>query len=176
MTIDFEKMGGLVPAIVQDATTKTVLMLGYMNKEAFDKTVETKRVTFYSRSRQCLWTKGETSGNFLNLVDIKVGVGFAYGLYARMYVVVACGKVAQVAQHQVARAGHRVNEVRSADDIIIGFAQIHVEGSVFCAVDIIRVVGQCRGGIVGEITLACRIRVYIIQPFGSHLLIICPAT
>ena len=72
MTIDFEKMGGLVPAIVQDATTKTVLMLGYMNKETFDKTVETKKVTFYSRTRQCLWTKGETSGNFLNLVDIKV--------------------------------------------------------------------------------------------------------
>ena len=72
MEIDFEKMGGLVPAIIQDATTKTVLMLGYMNKEAFDKTVETKKVTFYSRSRQCLWTKGETSGNFLELVDIKV--------------------------------------------------------------------------------------------------------
>ena len=65
-------MGGLVPAIIQDATTMTVLMLGYMNKEAFDKTVETKKVTFYSRSRQCLWTKGETSGNFLELVDIKV--------------------------------------------------------------------------------------------------------
>ncbi len=65
-------MGGLVPAIIQDATTKTVLMLGYMNKEAFDKTVETKKVTFYSRSRRCLWTKGETSGNFLELVDIKV--------------------------------------------------------------------------------------------------------
>ena len=72
MNIDFEKMGGLVPAIIQDATTKTVLMLGYMNKEAFDKTVKTKKVTFYSRSRQCLWTKGETSGNFLELVDIKV--------------------------------------------------------------------------------------------------------
>ena len=72
MNIDFEKMGGLVPAIIQDATTKTVLMLGYMNKEAFDKTVETKKVTFYSRSRQCLWTKGETSGHFLELVDIKV--------------------------------------------------------------------------------------------------------
>lgn len=72
MNIDFEKTGGLVPAIIQDATTKTVLMLGYMNKEAFDKTLETKKVTFYSRSRQCLWTKGETSGNFLELVDIKV--------------------------------------------------------------------------------------------------------
>ena len=72
MNIDFEKMGGLVPAIIQDATTKTVLMLGYMNKEAFDKTVETKKVTFYSRSRLWLWTKGETSGNFLELVDIKV--------------------------------------------------------------------------------------------------------
>lgn len=72
MDIDFEKMGGLVPAIVQDATTKNVLMLGYMNKEAYDKTIETKKVTFFSRSRQCLWTKGETSGNFLNLVSIQV--------------------------------------------------------------------------------------------------------
>lgn len=70
MEIDFEKMGGLVPAIIQDATTKNVLMLGFMNKEAYDKTVATKRVTFYSRSRKCLWTKGETSGNFLNVVSI----------------------------------------------------------------------------------------------------------
>ena len=69
--IDFEKMGGLVPAIVQDATTKTVLMLGYMNEEAYAKTVETGKGTFFSRSRQKLWTKGETSGNFLNLVSIK---------------------------------------------------------------------------------------------------------
>ena len=72
MTIDFEKCGGLVPAIIQDANTKNVLMLGYMNKKAYDKTVETKKVTFWSRSRNCLWTKGETSGNFLNLVDVKV--------------------------------------------------------------------------------------------------------
>lgn len=71
MTVDFDKMGGLVPAIVQDAKTKTVLMLGYMNKESLAKTLETKKVTFYSRSRQCLWTKGETSGNFLNLVSIE---------------------------------------------------------------------------------------------------------
>ena len=71
MDIDFEKMNGLVPAIIQDSTTRTVLMLGYMNKEAFYKTMETGRVTFYSRSRKCLWTKGETSGNYLNLVDIK---------------------------------------------------------------------------------------------------------
>jgi len=63
-------MGGLVPAIVQDANTKTVLMLGYMNQEALDKTLTTRKVTFYSRSRKCLWTKGETSGNFLNLVSI----------------------------------------------------------------------------------------------------------
>ena len=72
MQIDFEKSGGLVPAIIQDSRTKTVLMLGYMNKEAFDRTMETGKVTFYSRSRQCLWTKGETSGNFLTLVDAKV--------------------------------------------------------------------------------------------------------
>lgn len=72
MKIDFEKGNGLVPAIIQDATTKNVLMLGYMNKEAYDKTIETGKVTFYSRSRQCLWTKGETSGNFLNLVSMDV--------------------------------------------------------------------------------------------------------
>jgi phosphoribosyl-ATP pyrophosphohydrolase/phosphoribosyl-AMP cyclohydrolase len=70
--IDFEKCGGLVPAIIQDARTKNVLMLGYMNQEAYDKTMKTKKVTFFSRSRQCLWTKGETSGNFLNLVDVKI--------------------------------------------------------------------------------------------------------
>ena len=72
MKIDFEKGGGLVPAIVQDAETKNVLMLGYMNEEAYQKTIDTKKVTFWSRSRNCLWTKGETSGNFLHLVDIKV--------------------------------------------------------------------------------------------------------
>ena len=72
MEIDFEKMGGLVPAIIQDAKTKTVLMLGYMNKEAYEKTTHTGKVTFFSRSRQCLWTKGETSGKFLELVDIMV--------------------------------------------------------------------------------------------------------
>jgi phosphoribosyl-ATP pyrophosphohydrolase/phosphoribosyl-AMP cyclohydrolase len=72
MKIDFEKCGGLVPAIIQDATTKNVLMLGYMNQEAYDKTISTKKVTFWSRSRHCLWTKGETSGNFLHLVDIKI--------------------------------------------------------------------------------------------------------
>ena len=72
MKIDFEKCGGLVPAIIQDATTKNVLMLGYMNQEAFDKTLTTKKVTFWSRSRKCLWTKGETSGNYLNLVDVKI--------------------------------------------------------------------------------------------------------
>ena len=71
MDIDFEKSGGLVPAIIQDSATRQVLMLGYMNREAYEKTVATRRVTFWSRSRNCLWTKGETSGNFLELVDIK---------------------------------------------------------------------------------------------------------
>lgn len=71
MQIDFEKLQGLVPAIVQDATTKNVLMLGFMNEEALQKTLTTKKVTFWSRSRQCLWTKGETSGNFLHLVSMK---------------------------------------------------------------------------------------------------------
>ena len=60
----------LLPVIIQDSTTLKVLMLGYMNREAFDKTLESGRVTFFSRSRQCLWTKGETSGNFLEVVDM----------------------------------------------------------------------------------------------------------
>ncbi|MCP9200638.1 bifunctional phosphoribosyl-AMP cyclohydrolase/phosphoribosyl-ATP diphosphatase HisIE [Gramella sp. GC03-9] len=73
MNIDFDKNSdGLVPAIIQDANTKKVLMLGYMNEEAFLKTNEIKRVTFYSRSKKRLWTKGEESGNFLNLVNIKL--------------------------------------------------------------------------------------------------------
>lgn len=71
MKIDFTKGNGLVPAIIQDAHTKQVLMLGYMNEEAYTKTVSTKLVTFYSRSRQALWTKGESSGNTLELVEIK---------------------------------------------------------------------------------------------------------
>lgn len=72
MKIDFDKMGGLVPAIIQDAVTKNVLMLGFMNEEAYQKTIDTKKVTFWSRTRNSLWTKGETSGNYLNLVDIKL--------------------------------------------------------------------------------------------------------
>ncbi|MDD6784016.1 MAG: bifunctional phosphoribosyl-AMP cyclohydrolase/phosphoribosyl-ATP diphosphatase HisIE [Bacteroidaceae bacterium] len=69
--IDFNKMQGLVPAIIQDAKTKNVLMLGFMNEEAYNKTLELGKVTFYSRTKQRLWTKGEESGNFLNVVDIK---------------------------------------------------------------------------------------------------------
>ena len=72
MNIDFEKMGGLVPAIIQDADTRQVLMLGFINEEAYEKTLETGHVTFWSRTRQTLWTKGETSGHFLNLVDMKI--------------------------------------------------------------------------------------------------------
>ena len=72
MEIDFEKGGGLVPVVVQDARTHNVLMLGYMNREAYERTLASKRVTFYSRSRQCIWQKGETSGNYLELVDLRV--------------------------------------------------------------------------------------------------------
>ncbi|WP_262888030.1 bifunctional phosphoribosyl-AMP cyclohydrolase/phosphoribosyl-ATP diphosphatase HisIE [Arenibacter sp. 6A1] len=73
MTIDFNKNNdGLVPAIIQDATTQKVLMLGYMNQDAFEKTQKTQKVTFFSRTKQRLWTKGEESGNFLHLVDIKL--------------------------------------------------------------------------------------------------------
>ena len=72
MNIDFNKNNdGLVPAIIQDFVTRQVLMLGYMNKEAYDKTVETGKVTFFSRTKNRLWTKGEESGNFLNVVSIK---------------------------------------------------------------------------------------------------------
>lgn len=68
--LDFNKSGGLIPAIVQDARTRQVLMLGYMNEESLKKTIQDKQLTFYSRSKKRLWTKGETSGNFLKLVDI----------------------------------------------------------------------------------------------------------
>ncbi|PCH52120.1 MAG: bifunctional phosphoribosyl-AMP cyclohydrolase/phosphoribosyl-ATP diphosphatase [Flavobacteriaceae bacterium] len=72
MNIDFNKnQNGLVPAIIQDATTKNVLMLGYMNTEAYTKTIELNKVTFFSRTKNRLWTKGEESGNFLNVVSIK---------------------------------------------------------------------------------------------------------
>jgi phosphoribosyl-ATP pyrophosphohydrolase/phosphoribosyl-AMP cyclohydrolase len=70
MNIDFEKQGGLVPAIIQDAKTDKVLMLGYMNQEALTKTQAEGVVTFYSRSKERLWTKGETSNNFLHVVEI----------------------------------------------------------------------------------------------------------
>jgi len=71
MTINFDKNTGLIPAIIQDSQTKKVLMLGYMNAESLAKTEAEKKVCFYSRSRQTLWTKGETSGNFLNVISIK---------------------------------------------------------------------------------------------------------
>ena len=69
MDINFDKMQGLIPAIIQDADTRQVLMLGYMNKEAYDITIKTGKVTFWSRSRQNIWTKGETSGNLETLPD-----------------------------------------------------------------------------------------------------------
>lgn len=72
MNVDFNKMNGLVPAIVQDALTGKILMQGYMNEEALEKTKETGMVTFFSRSKNRLWTKGETSGNFMELVSILV--------------------------------------------------------------------------------------------------------
>ncbi len=71
MNLDFDKVGGLIPAIIQDNETNKVLMLGYMNQEALDKTKELGKVTFYSRTKQRLWTKGEESGNFLNLISIQ---------------------------------------------------------------------------------------------------------
>lgn len=70
MKIDFEKLNGLVPAVIQDTVTNKVLMVGFMNQEALDKSRETGLVTFYSRSKKRLWTKGEESGNFLKIVEI----------------------------------------------------------------------------------------------------------
>ena len=71
MDLNFEKMNGLIPAIIQDNSTSKVLMLGFMNEEAYRKTVETGKVTFFSRTKNRLWTKGEESGNFLNVVSKK---------------------------------------------------------------------------------------------------------
>lgn len=68
--LDFDKQGGLITAVVQDAKTQRVLMVGYMNREAFDKTIASGHVTFFSRSRQKLWTKGESSGHYLLLRSI----------------------------------------------------------------------------------------------------------
>lgn len=72
MTIQFDKNTGLVPVIIQDYLNLKVLMLGYMNQEAFNKTLQEKKITFFSRSKNRLWTKGETSGNFLELIDWKL--------------------------------------------------------------------------------------------------------
>lgn len=71
MKLDFEKMNGLIPAIIQDNYTQKVLMLGFMNKEAYEKTMETGKVTFFSRTKNRLWTKGEESENFLHVVSVK---------------------------------------------------------------------------------------------------------
>tara|TARA_R110001583_G_scaffold43208_2_gene137442 strand:- start:133 stop:750 length:618 start_codon:yes stop_codon:yes gene_type:complete len=70
--INFKKSNGLVPAIIQDVQTQKVLMLGYMNKESLEKTLEEKRVCYYSRSKERLWTKGESSGNFLNFISMSL--------------------------------------------------------------------------------------------------------
>ena len=70
-TLDFEKTNGLIPAIIQDDRTMEILMLGYMNQEALEKTLATKKVTFFSRTKNKLWTKGEASGNFLQLVGME---------------------------------------------------------------------------------------------------------
>lgn len=70
--LNFQKLNGLIPCIVQDASTRTVLMLGFMNEEAYKRTITEKQVTFYSRSKERLWAKGETSGNYLEVVEILI--------------------------------------------------------------------------------------------------------
>ena len=72
MDLDFNKAGGLIPAVIQDAATGKVLMVGFMNEEAYQKTLDSRLVTFFSRTRQRLWTKGEESGNCLDVVDILI--------------------------------------------------------------------------------------------------------
>lgn len=71
MSLNFEKMGGILPAIIQDSRSSEVLMLGFMNREAYEKTLSEGKVCFYSRTKKRLWTKGEESGNYLNLVEIR---------------------------------------------------------------------------------------------------------
>jgi phosphoribosyl-ATP pyrophosphohydrolase/phosphoribosyl-AMP cyclohydrolase len=71
-TVDFSKLDGLVPCVVQDSVTRRVLMVGFMNEEAYQKTIQERRVTFFSRSKKRLWTKGETTGHFLDLVDLLI--------------------------------------------------------------------------------------------------------
>jgi phosphoribosyl-ATP pyrophosphohydrolase/phosphoribosyl-AMP cyclohydrolase len=70
MALNFEKLGGILPAIIQDSDTNEVLMLGFVNQESYDKTIAEGKVCFYSRTKKRLWTKGEESGNFLNVVEI----------------------------------------------------------------------------------------------------------
>lgn len=70
MTIDFSKLNGLIPCVIQDSKTSKVLMLGFMNEEAYQKTLQEKLVTFYSRSKKRLWTKGESSGNYMEVVEV----------------------------------------------------------------------------------------------------------
>jgi phosphoribosyl-ATP pyrophosphohydrolase/phosphoribosyl-AMP cyclohydrolase len=70
MKLNFDKLNGLIPVVIQNYITNQVLMVGFMNEAAYQKTIDTKKVTFFSRSKQKLWTKGETSGNFLNVVEI----------------------------------------------------------------------------------------------------------
>jgi phosphoribosyl-ATP pyrophosphohydrolase/phosphoribosyl-AMP cyclohydrolase len=70
MELDFKKLKGLIPAVIQDNSTNKVLMLGFMNREALDKSIETGLVTFYSRTKKRLWTKGEESGNYLKIIEI----------------------------------------------------------------------------------------------------------
>ncbi len=72
MNLDFTKLDGLIPAVVQDSATKKVLMVGFMNEEAYEKTKKERKVTFFSRTKNRLWTKGEESGNFLHVKDIIV--------------------------------------------------------------------------------------------------------
>jgi len=72
MNIDFDKTGGLIPAVAQDAKTGKILMLAYVNKEAFEYTLKTKKATYWSRSRNKIWCKGETSGNYQEIIDILI--------------------------------------------------------------------------------------------------------
>ena len=79
MRLDFEKQNGLIPCIVQDVDTKKVLMLAYMNEESYKKTIETKLATYYSRSRQSLWVKGETSGHYQHVHRLRSRYNFIRG-------------------------------------------------------------------------------------------------
>jgi phosphoribosyl-ATP pyrophosphohydrolase/phosphoribosyl-AMP cyclohydrolase len=125
MEIDFNKTGGLVPVVIQDAQTLEVLMLGYMNQEAYDKTVAEKVVTFFSRSKNRLWTKGETSKNFLHVKETFVDCDNDTILIK----VKADGPTCHTGSRSCFNTGYNQNFINELEQIIADRYENPVEGS-----------------------------------------------